>query len=566
MTNRHYISKHFNHLIMNYKPFLLAMLLAPTVAIASVSYLPPAGAIDLENYPSGLSGFEITSSTPLSINRDATGFITLTRNGVAVKEIPASNVRDIYTFSGFDKTEVGDIHVTFFEKQLTSPYRYFGDYTVTVPAGFFTFTDSGTTNEEIVLNYTIDAPEIIPTPASGSTVKSLSEIILEFKDVTSINSGSASKEFVYTFTPNDGSAETEVALTSKSYTINDSEVIFKLENPFETKGTFKMMIPDGTFKAVSSTGIEGKNSAMSISITVNPDVLTSADFTISPVMGEYEGFTSENFASIGKYAFFKVTMPEGMTIQGYPIRTKPLLVSVVDGTPDIENPRFSFSAQANKDENTLYIYNGNLNKSTGDFGYLSEETITPAPGECMLYIPAKLISFTDGTTNDALYFKYKALPSQGEYNYSVIPEPETRVELPISEIQVYFPEAPSAQWVSKQYASLSNGVAEYLLTGEVADADNGGCMISFSIPNGITEPGVYTLYIPLNALLIGGDPTGVRADLYLGVDGPTSVGTMTLPLVEKDDATYTIDGIKLPEGNNVERGVFVRNGQKIIVK
>ena len=277
---------------MHLRTLLMALTVAPALCVAAVTCLPPTGLIDLEAYPAGLSGFEIISSTPLSINRDAEGFITLSRNGKAVKEIPASNMRDIYTFTGFNKTDTGDIHVTFFEKQQTSPYRYFGDYTVTVPAGFFTDTQSGVSNEEMVVSYIIDAPEIAVYPSSGTIVESLSEVILEFKDVSSLKPGSLSEEFVYTFTPADGSAETVVELTSKSYTIDNDKAVFSFETPFDVKGTFNMMVPAGTFKAVSSTGIDGQNSPMSISITIDPDLLTSIDFTVSPEPGEYEGFNS----------------------------------------------------------------------------------------------------------------------------------------------------------------------------------------------------------------------------------------------------------------------------------
>lgn len=552
---------------MNYKTILMALAVLPFISATAVTYLPPAGQIDMEAYPAGLGSFEITSDTPLSINRDAEGFITLTRNGKAVKEIPASNIRDLYTYYGFSKTDSGDIHVTFFGKLQSCPYRYFGDYTVTIPAGFFKYTDSGVLNEEIVVNYTIDAPEITTDPKSGSTVKSLSELTLEFHDVTSVMSGGNSNEFAYTFTPTGDGPEIETALTSKSYTIDGDKVLFSFDTPFDAKGTFKMMIPESTFKAVSSTGIEGKNTPMAISIAVNPDVLTSTDFTISPSSGEYEGFTSEFYNSRDIYAFFKITLPDNVSINGYPIRARPLLVPVTDGVPDIDNPLFTFSAQSNVDENALYVYNSDIIQTTGDFGYLSEETLTPAPGECMLYIPAKLINFRDGTTNDDLYFEYTILPSSGLYNYSVTPEPEKRVELPVDRITVDFPDAPSAQWVSKQYASISDGVAEYLLTGEVVESQSGGSSVIINIPNGITQPGIYTLHIPMNTLLIGGNPTGVKADLYLGVDKPGTVSIKDVQEIRVDDnSLYTIDGVRKPEAVNPERGVYVRAGKKIMVK
>ena len=102
----------------------------------------------------------------------------------------------------------------------------------------------------------------------------------------------------------------------------------------------------------------------------------------------------------------------------------------------------------------------------------------------------------------------------------------------------------------------------------IANADPTLKMLSFGCPQGpgIGEPGIYTLHIPMDALLVGGNPTGVATDLYLGVDNPITVGTEALPAVEvKDNTLFSIDGVRHPDNVNPERGIYVRNGKKIII-
>lgn len=554
-----------------FTPLVIAMVAMPAFAEPYLSFSPPAGKVNMEYFPDGLSNFEMTSSEPITINREADGFITLSLNGTPVKEIPASNFRDLYTFYGFDKTDSGDLHVTFFPHQQTSPFRYLGEYTVTVPAGFLKYAD-GSTNEEIIIDYTITTPAYNISPDSGEKIESISHAEIFFNDIESLSINSSLSEsdlssLYVAFTSQGGAEEANFPIDIKDITVDGSNVDIKFPQTFDAAGTVEINVPAGLFLVTSTTGLDGSNSEIVASWTTGHISDTEVSYTISPEPGTYQSFTSEYFENAQKYAFFCVHMPEDVKISGFPSMQHPLLAPVSGGITDIQNPFFSFSTAAVVDDNALYIYNGAWNKEINSFAYRTEGTLTPPPGEYRLYIPENTFRLSDGSHNLPLEFPFTIEPSDNGAAYNISPDPLQTIPTPLTSICIDFPSASEIQWANGQYVTITDGIAEYVIKPETAYPDNGiGASLKITLPgSGITRPGVYTLSLPASALLVDSEPTAVNSTLYIGVDAPPVTGVDTVNVAVNESDAYTISGHRA-DPDRFSNGIYIIGGKKILKK
>lgn len=557
------------------KTFTLLLLaaLATGAAAREISFDPPAGTIDPEVYPAGISSFEILSGDPLQINRDATGFITLSKHGATVCAIPASNVPDLYTFTEFNKTEKGNLHVTFHSNQNTSPYKYLGKYTVTVPAGVFTYSSTGLSNEEFSVDYVITTPEFSVWPEPDRKHTSVAEVKMSFIGVESVTYNSALSEtdlaaFVFSFSPSDGGESTEIPVTAKDFKIEDTTVTFTTPALPGAAGRLSLSIPANAFKMTDDEEIDAANGEITVNYDIVESIAPTPDYTVTPAPGEYEKFTSTYYESIGKYAFFRIDMPEDMTLLSYPSMQHPVLLPVLDGVADSSNPFQSFSVQNVAADNAVYVYDGSYSSASQDFAYKTEGNIIPPAGEYILQIPANTFTLQDGSRNEAFSFSYKVTQPESDDRYTVTPATDKKAELPVEHIRIYFPLAGSSAWTTGEYAIISNGIVKYALPANTADLDCGGSSVTIEIPGGgITDPGIYTVTIPQRALYIDGVPSGLVFKIYAGVDAPGSLSVEEISGAgDEDSPVYTISGTRVPDGRKLTPGIYVRRGEKIIVR
>ncbi|MDE7081828.1 MAG: hypothetical protein K2O78_09275 [Muribaculaceae bacterium] len=552
-----------------FTPLAIALAAMPALAQNSLSFSPPEGNVDMATFPAGLSSFEIIPSEPVSINREAEGFISLSLDGDIVKQIPASNIRDLYTFSGYTKTDAGDLHVTFFQRQQTSPFRYLGRYTVTVPAGFLIYAD-GSANDEISVDYLITTPAYSVTPASGEKLEAISSADISFNGIVSLSvnpamSDEALSSLSVAFTPEGAAKAITFPIDISAVSVEGTQVAVTFPQAFDAPGALELSVPAGLFLVRSDAGVDGSNDEIIASWTTGAIPVPEISYTVSPEPGSYGSFTSEYFPAADKYAFFRIEMPEGVTISGFPSLQHPLLAPVSGGVTDLENPFFSFSAQAVAADNSLYLYNGAYNTESAAFAYRSQSTLTPPPGEYRLYIPENTFTLSDGTRNLPFEFPFSVEENPDGAPYEISPDPLFSITPPLSEIRIEFNSAAAIQWVKGNYVTLTDGIAEYVLEPAVAYPDNGtGAALLVDIPGaGITQQGVYTLSIPAAALLVDSTPTAVNATLYIGVDAPPVTGINSVNAPAGSHGAYTVSGCPADPAH-LSGGLYIIGGKKIL--
>lgn len=541
----------------------LALLLAATPAFAAPQVAPPTGTLNMEAYPAGLSSFEVLGT--FTLNREAEGFVCLYIDGELSRQIPASNVRDVYTFEGYQKGVAGSLHVTFYQNQQTSPYRFLGDYKVTVPAGYY-FDADGNPNEAFEVEYHIPVAQTSISPAKDSKVTDLKSFTILFPGMTSVTpAATLPSDFSLIYVPEGGSIGTNehgVPITADQLSYNADSVVVTLTDEYPAPGTLEFNIPEGTFNVTNAAGVTGTNEFFYGTYQLVTELPVTYEFDIDPAPGTYESFSSVYYAGADKYAYFALTLPDELTLSGFPSMTTVKLAAVAeDGAADLANAAYSFKAASVAADNTVYIYDSAY--KNGGFAYRSEGTITPLPGDYILDVPVGTFRFTDpaGTTVQSSNVQYRytieAAPSESAL-YIIEPNINSPLQAPVKEFTLTFDSADELTWSVGTYVTIANAVTEYVLTPTV-EAN----VLKVEIPAGISAEGVYTFSSPASALSVDGQPTPIEFQFEVGENPNVGVGT----ILDAETATpiYTIQGVKA-DPSRASKGIYVTNGKKIIKK
>ena len=536
--------------------------------LAMAQYLPNPGTLNMEMDPAGVSSFEVQS--PLCVpNRECTDVATLSVNGEVKAKVSASNYELVYCISGMDKLIDGpaSLHITFFNGKMDdSPFKYDGEYTVYIPAGFF-FQNSEA-NEPITANYTIKGnPRLEINPVNGEKVSSIDRVEISFPDAVALVYNKASNykddnalycDFVPSGTENiTYSAPLEVkiegnkaiVLFDKNYTENG------LLTLYGGVGAFTYTAADG--KTYSSPLIQNKYKVRTSQV--------SANVSISPEPGEYEDFTSvqapttyttNNFTGEVTenkwYSFFKLTF-NGDFESVQATKQYPYICPVVDGVPDTKQAvKFNMIV----DDKAIYLY------STQYKFWKAESSLNLDPGEYKLVFPAGAYTLNRTEQSSEFSFDYTVVPSQGgvvTVPYTLFPSNTETVEA-LQQIKVTFDGAEKVEWNKADYIHYSCDGVEYVARVEVDPAASNVLLINIHSKSVLT--GKVDFYSNTGALSVDGKPVRLTFS-YNFKNGESAVEGVEAADAEK--VIYTIDGYRVNE-ENLKPGLYIVNGKKVIVK
>ncbi len=517
-----------------------ALAIGATAFAANYSCAPSQGKINLEDCPGGVNSVEILGS--FSINRTAEGFITLYQNDEIIRQVPASNLSDIYTFEGFDKTDVGNVHVTFFN--VNGPAKDNGLYKVTVPAGFFTVASTGLPTEDMQFEWQIESDALKITPAAGGHYTSLKEFKIELPKV--ITQGIKS-EAVESYAVHPDSVPVLSVLVDPdinypaSVSIDGNIATLTLNEAVTTPETYSLYVPAYLFTYTTVSGKKITSKENNFSYYVDPD--SKGAMTILPAEGSYEEFAANTcVAATGKetsYTFmlvFPEDAPMTMPLKGQ-VKLCPLNE---DGTYDTSASVASF--QAVKVSGTELA----LSAITG-----ADKPVSVAPGKYALVIPANLYMTAQGR-NGAYYFVYEVLPNTN-FPFTIEPADGSLVQN-ISEVTLTFAEGMEVATSAKAYATLSNGIATYTMSGTV-DPEKSNVIV-YSLPVEMAIAGNWTFRTPTNLTV---DGFSFSTSATYTVENDTFVNTVVYP--EGDVTLYNLTGVKVAEGQlktvTLPAGIYV---------
>lgn len=518
-----------------------ALAMAASAFGATYQCEPAQGKINLESYPGGINSVEILGS--YSVNRAAEGFITLYQDDNIIRQVPASNLTDIYTYVEFNKTDVGQVHVTFFG--VNGPAKNNGSYKVTVPAGFFTVASTGELTEEMEFAWTIESDALNISPAPGSHLTSLKEFKIELPKV--ITQG-IKKEEVASYSLSADSIprlnvliNPEISYTSK-VSIEDNIATITLDETVSVPETYNLYIPEKLFTYTTVSGKKLTNKENNFTYYIEPD--SKGNMAILPAEGTYEEFVPFTYttpAGTESTYTFMLVFPEEEKLT-YALKGQVKLAPLnEDGTYDINSAVASFSAvKASDTELALRPISG------------ADKPVSPAPGKYALVIPANLYMTTAGQRNGAYYFVYEVVPNT---NFPFTIDPADGSHLPeIAEVTLTFEEGSTVHSAAKSYATLTNGLATYTMTGTI-DVEKSNVIV-YTLPRAVKTQGNWTFRTPTDLTV---DGRSVSTIATYTVEADTFVEAVSVP--EGNVEVFTLTGVKVAEGTlsklTLPAGVYV---------
>lgn len=547
--------------------FLLTSILVAAAAIPSMAqWVPtPTPNLKIEDNPGGLSSVELNGS--LTINRACQDFAVLEKNGEVMKMIPASNKVAVYTFEGFTKftkDEPGSLHITFWNDLKTSPFKYTGNYKVTIPAGFF-FKADGTPNEEMSAEWGINNIEMIVTPSSGSSVNELKTITLtfpgaekvEFNPTVVVDSRTVgSISYMYDPLEASGSEDGDEPYEDDTITpvIEGTTATITMPVDYES-GVVTFTFQKGAFKAYYP-GFENP-SANDLSSAKFTIINVNDAYTITPPPGEIVQIPIAPFIDGDNtiMAYFAIYPPEGKKI-GMVTKANASLYEVVDGVRS-KSPIKRFTGRK---------YN------QGDGAILMTipgETapILLSPGTYELVVAANA-DYTNRSPE--LTFQYIVPENEATAIKTIItPSNDQPLTSSLDKITVGFPEAQKVE-LKGSYATINLGNIEYTANC-VLNTEGEYPVIEITPYAPFSLSGTYDVIIPASNLTIDGLSYGLNIKYVIDnpVDGPTSVEG----IVETENANiYAIDGRIVARNASIEvlktlnPGLYIVNGRKVLIR
>lgn len=565
------------------KKFLLTS--AMTAAFAAfaltaqaISWAPrPTDNLNLEENPGGVSSIEILNSTPLRINRACSEYATLEKNGVVEKQIPASNKVAVYTFDGFDKTDAGSLHITFWDTLLTSPYKYTGTYKVTIPAGYFFFAD-GSQNEEISAEWGIDNAQFVLTPATGSTVNELKTVKLDFP-------GAEKVEFVT------GGYTPETPNTEK----NENRNIFYTYDPLQSEasedGTAPQKSPeivpviDGTTATITmpedyKSGIVSftfRKGAFNVWYEGNEkpsqNYFGSAKYTIinSTAEGDNAGYTvTPEPGEVYQIPSFPVTDKVGdseVVTEAYFIVYPPKDKTI--GLVSIASARLYEVVNGERSKTAIKTFLGKkYNQGNGIMFYIAGQSEAAAiklpAGEYQLVV-SKDADWTNRSPE--LVYNYTFLPSETPVVTKVTPANDNTLTEPIEKVTVEFPEAKNVTLKKGTYATVNLGTIEFTADVALTTVDEHPA-IEITPYAPFAQKGTYVFNVPGANLNVD----GVNYTINISYDVDTESTIVETVATPESVNVYAVDGRVVVRNASVNTlkslnpGLYIINGKKVLIR
>lgn len=566
------------------KKYLLSLIavagaLTASAAAPQATVFPSAGKVATQGEVATKGGMSSVTLTIMGgvLDRECTGFVTLSKDGQQVMAIPASNERRIKLDDPDAGAEGGEtsavsntvIRINFWDGGLdTSPFIYNGSYQMIVPSGLYTVNGEG--NNPFLVNWTISdhayQPGFTATPASGSNIVSLSEITLAFEGATTVTlekaSGIYAPDPFFVADPDLGEDEAgEVSDIVPNVSVNGNLVTLTFPKPVDKKCNIALTIEDGAFKV---DGVDCLGSILNYTV-LGTDTAFAGDIDITPAPGTYKGgipATEANFplnSTTGKaYAIFDLKLPEGVTA----INQKNMLMAASKkqyGIKDASGNYVSVSMnyKVANDNSSMYFVNNGFNGGQANWG--TDTMLGLAPGTYFFFADAGIFSYTlaDGTVESNPQISWGPfIIEPSEVDYTVDPTPGSTLD-ELKDFTFTFPEDATLKMDTWNYwAEVKNGTIVYDIKAVVE-----GNKVVVSNPAEMTTPGEYT--VEITGLTVNGAPCTVTS--YYTVERQF-LSDITLKYGDKlVDATYSASegwnaSVVIPEGQALQLSVVVPVG------
>lgn len=563
------------------KFILLTALSLSTIIMAAQNLKPVPGNVNIDKIPTGVGIIEISGDW--KVNRTCTQMASLLHNGHVIKQVPASNIPDVYCAIDGKIADHGTAVIEFFKDQ-DSEASEFGRFTVRIPEGFLINNADGTSSPNIEEDYTIKKLKIKISPVTSGSLEKIEKISLIFPKDTKVTCNRDNLPFIVTAIDNDkellddrGTNNNKIEPVDIKCEENTAELCFK--PAITAPGRATLEIPKGIFEiATSVPGLEGtyKSPELSGSYYIYK---ASSSYSIFPADGIFEG---------GIQSLTVLEMNELMEQADSSIKKCPagdvvdpannFCYFLITNRPD--DPPFTTLRQIefcqvledgslkkicalgcqNLGRHTIAVMDAGYTKGEGN--YLKQTQLTVPPGRYTVHVPGnRLMTVTDSgiVGNQEFSIGEFTVNLPDERGYSVEPDPESELSL-LSEIKLEYTEGSCLEWKKGTYASLSNGTVTYMLEGIVENNT-----IIFKMPAPLTLTGKWHFNTEIGSLTVNDVSVLAIEEFDINSNGESGINEISscdTPVI------YSISGVRIPlyDLSKLIPGIYILNGKKIIIR
>ncbi len=521
---------------------------------------PVTGNFSLDSHEMGFASMVFNFKGGAEVDRTKDLYITVTRNGNVIANVPASNTAQVK----YDNFYADVWQVSFFN---TPSYESFagGHYQVTIPEGYFLVGDAKTPNSEIVLNYLMKLSNISIYPAESTPMPELTEFVVTFgnSERVEINTSAAHSIEIYdhfggvNFGDDDDPDQPIEDDNHFPFTtsIQGNSLKITLDSPITNPSTYDIAIPAGALTLYDENGVASDNKDMTFQYRIPKVGLGQPE--IFPLVGltlEFPGVIEISLQDGEKRGIVNT------------MGANKLYAVNQDGSLGEAIADYRATYEFYKDEA------GNVIPENANKVYLknvlgADVRICPAPGFYRLVTSSGLYQVNINGNNsfvDSFTYEYEVIDGN---LFDMQFEPANNTTVPsLSEIKVKFPYADEIE-VAWATAWLRSATTAYQFYPKGSVEDN-TVVFTTSVP--ATMKGTYRFTSDLKSVTVDGDLVGICAD-YAIDPGNTGVqevcNVVVLPaqfdicnaqgIVIKRNAT-------LDDLNALPAGIYIAGGKKIV--
>ena len=531
-----------------------ALLTMALPAAAQMSNIAPApgSVIDMDEMNFGLNSISFGLPDGSDANRASTLVTTLSRDGVVIAAVPASNSRQVQ----YDNLITGTWSLSFFLEcnyECAKP----GQYVISIPDGFFLIGKEQTPMEARTLTYTVPEPTLLVEPENHGKYTSLQDFTLTFPHAVSVKICDASKrlELFNIFGAGENipdSADPDQGVTpSVGYfpeiTFEGNKALLHYPRLVTAPGTWKIEAQAEAFTLTDKDGIAMDSPELNLFFVI-PNLAEMP--TIDPGEGPITDFPGEIY----------IDMPEGKEVDLvndmavnyiYPVKA--------DGSYGKYIARYKAKYVPGGQPVTRVILENIFGK---------DKDVVPAPGEYVL------------VTAEQLY-RVKGMQkfiSSMTFHYTVVPTDKVKMDIEpasgtahseLKSVKVSFPEAESVEVVNTGFSSwIKSPICNYQCWP--AKVEGEPKTIEFRMASPVTYPGDYRLSSEAGTVVVDGVQVTVVADYTIGTTGVGCLKDVNV-LPGRSDI-FAIDGRVIARQADAERlnalpaGIYICAGKKIMIR
>ncbi len=557
-----------------------AAAMAPAFATAQnvgteqlTSLSPSTGTISMADYAYGLTNLLLNFKGGASVDRSADLFISLDRNGETVAYVPASNI-GLVTYDG--------VYADLWQIQFFQKPQYVckagGDYTVTIPEGYFLIGEDKTPNSEIILNYTIPVSGITIYPEPTENILELQDFVLTYGNAESIEvlPDTGLKIQMYDIYGNHESGDDNTDVDDDEEVEEPGQVIYDedilpefsadgnslkihADRKVTKGGTWRLIIPSGLIKINYPDGTSARNDELIYSYKI-PNYS----------MGQPEVFPAEGPA-VSFPGVITLTVDKGSTLGNVNQMGKSYIYSI-DSEGNLGNKLATYIAAPKNSSYYKDPITGQPSAQYANTVFLVNQNgkdveIYPAPGLYQLVTAEKLYAVKTPAGQSyisKLYYTYDIIEGAG-FDMEFSPANGSAVTS-LKEIKVKFPTAGELK-LEYGLAWLKSDKASYVFYPAKDSDDPQTVKFYTDVP--VTLPGSYTLTSATNSVTIDGDLVVVTANYVVSEE--TGVGCVQdVQLLPAVFDICNAQGMLIKRNANIDdlralpAGIYIAGGKKFI--